>query len=43
LLWKNLCSQKLRKKRYDKAERRGTIPNRVPSMVGPPSSRPAVG
>lgn len=29
LLWKNLRSQKLRKKRYGKAERRGTIPNRV--------------
>ena len=28
-LWKNLRSQKLRKKRYGKAERRGTIPNRV--------------
>lgn len=29
LLWKNLRSQKLRKKRYGKAERRGTIPNRL--------------
>ena len=29
LLWKNLRSQKLRKKRYGKVERRGTIPNRV--------------
>ena len=29
LMWKNLRSQKLRKKRYGKAERRGTIPNRV--------------
>ena len=29
LLWKNLRSQKLRKKRYGKAERRGTISNRV--------------
>ena len=29
LLWKNLRSQKLRKKCYGKAERRGTIPNRV--------------
>jgi IS30 family transposase len=29
LLWKNLRSQKLRKKRYGKVERRGTISNRV--------------
>jgi IS30 family transposase len=29
LLWKNLRSQKQRKKRYGKAERRGTIPNRL--------------
>ena len=29
LLWKNLRCQKLRKKRYGKAERRGTIPNRL--------------
>ena len=29
LLWKNLRSQKLRKKRYGKIDRRGTIPNRV--------------
>lgn len=28
LLWKNLRSQKLRKKRYGKADRRGMIPNR---------------
>ncbi len=28
LLWKNLRCQKLKKKRYGKAERRGTIPNR---------------
>ena len=28
-LWENLRSQKLRKKRYGKAERDGTIPNRV--------------
>jgi len=29
LLWKKLRCQKLRKKRYGKAERRGTIPNRL--------------
>ena len=29
LLWKNLRCQKLRKKRYGKAERRGSIPNRL--------------
>jgi len=29
LLWKNLRCQKLRKKRYGKAERRGIIPNRL--------------
>ena len=29
LLWKNLRGQKLRKKRYGKVERRGTIPNRA--------------
>jgi IS30 family transposase len=29
LLWKNLRCQKQRKKRYGKAERRGTIPNRL--------------
>ena len=29
LLWKNLRCQKLRKKRYGKADRRGTIPNRL--------------
>ncbi len=29
LLWKSLRCQKLRKKRYGKAERRGTIPNRL--------------
>lgn len=29
MLWKNLRSQKLWKKRYGKAERRGTIPNRI--------------
>jgi IS30 family transposase len=29
LLWKNLRCQKLRKKRYGKAERRGMIPNRL--------------
>jgi IS30 family transposase len=29
LLWKSLRSQKLRKKHYGKAERRGTISNRV--------------
>jgi IS30 family transposase len=37
LLWKNLRCQKLRKKRYGKAERRGTIPNR-PSI----DDRPAI-
>lgn len=29
LLWKNLRSQKLRKKRYGKVDRRGMIPNRL--------------
>ena len=29
LLWKSLRCQKLRKKRYGKADRRGTIPNRL--------------
>ena len=29
LLWKNLCCQKQRKKRYGKIDRRGTIPNRL--------------
>jgi IS30 family transposase len=29
LLWKNLRSQKIRKKRYGKVERRGTISNRA--------------
>lgn len=38
LLWKNLRCQKQRRKRYGKAERRGTIPNRLsiddrPSIV----------
>jgi IS30 family transposase len=28
-LWKNLRCQKLRKKRYGKHDRRGTIPNRI--------------
>ena len=36
LLWKNLYCQKLRKKRYGKADRRGMIPNRRSIEERPP-------